>query len=45
MQVKEKQDVVEKLTVEDAQKMREQLKLRNQILELEKRIEKESNEN
>lgn len=38
-QVKEKQDVVEQLTMEDTAKMRQLLLLRNKILDLEKKNE------
>ena len=43
-QVKEKQEVVESLTIEDNKKMRELLLLRNKLLDLEKRNEKITNE-
>lgn len=42
--MKDKQDVVEQLTMEDTQKMRQLLLLRNKILDFEKKNEKLTNE-
>ena len=43
-QVKEKQEVVNQLTSENTQRMREMLELRNRILDFEKKNEKITNE-
>ena len=44
-QVKEKQEVVEQLTMTDTNKMKSLLVLRNKVLEFEKKNEKQTNEN
>ena len=43
-QVKDKQEVVEQLTMEDTAKMRQLLVLRNKLLDFEKKNEKITNE-
>jgi len=43
-QVKEKQEVVEQLTMDDTAKMRQLLLLRNKLLDYEKKNEKLTNE-